>query len=128
MHTKKKSFILEYMAEHRVVKCGKILVGALVKTWLQWGQRCSTHGIKFSMRPRGRNIFDRIFWLTIFTIAMIMACFALDAFLKRFKAFGMVNYIETHTYPVSQAEFPAITVCPTYKIYHSKFEQFVEEW
>ncbi|XP_065341967.1 pickpocket protein 28-like [Cloeon dipterum] len=76
----------------------------------QFCSSTSLHGVQYFGEP-GRNIFERIFWLGAFVLAMVTAAFLIFDLYKTWDANPVIVSFSASSTPITDIPFPAITIC-----------------
>ena len=82
----------------------------LSKTLCEYGNTATTHGI-FYIFESGRWILERIFWVIVVIIAILLALNWSWRAYQQWEDEPMLTTIATTGLPIQEIPFPSITIC-----------------
>ena len=81
------------------------------KTAKQYLATSTAHGLAYLVED-GRSSIERIFWILITTLAISFTAFQTTQLYRQWKDDPVVTSLDTVKMPISEIEFPAVTICP----------------
>ena len=71
----------------------------------------TAHGIAY-LAEDGRSILERIFWLIVVCIAIVLMTIQTLTLYQQWQDDPVVTTLDTVALPIQDLEFPAVTICP----------------
>ena len=108
MITEKNIRVLRNPRYHRNKHDKKSSIG---KTAKQYASTSTAHGLAYIVED-GRSYLERIFWIFVTALAVFFTAFQTIQLYSQWKNDPVVTSLDTVKLPISEIEFPAITICP----------------
>lgn len=83
---------------------------ALKETFEEFARNTSIHGVQYIVDTKGTKA-TRIFWAIAVTFLFIMSMVLVNVFWERYKTNPTRVNVDTNHAPLSELNFPAITIC-----------------
>lgn len=83
---------------------------ALKETFEEFARNTSIHGVQYIVDAKGTKA-SRICWAIIVSIMFIVSNVLVDVFWERYKTNPTRVNVDTNHAPISELNFPAITIC-----------------
>ena len=105
--------------------------GALSKTVKGLADVTTVHGLRYALRSNSPYSFDRILWTVIVVSATIAVLVTSWSLYSGWQAHPVMTTIGNVSLPISELDFPAITICTPgndlqslYKVHQVLFEEW----
>ncbi|XP_044745338.1 sodium channel protein Nach-like [Coccinella septempunctata] len=98
---------------------------AIKRTIVDLFQNTSIHGLKYTIE-RNSSFWERIFWAMTVCVMIISSFYLSVLHLRRFVENPMRSTIITFHGPVNLVPFPAVTICNSNLLLHSKINLFLK--
>ena len=81
----------------------------------------SIHGLKYITEP-GSHWAERCFWIVLVFISILLQIQFVLPILEKYKNTKIITTVDTTNYPISNIDFPAVTVCSNIRVANSQFK------
>lgn len=87
----------------------------------EYNESTSLHGPKY-ITEKGRHWSERICWAMTFTMALTTGVYLTNRVLVKWATSPIITTIDTVHHPISEVDFPAVTICP---IFHADIKKLI---
>ncbi|GBP37392.1 Pickpocket protein 28 [Eumeta japonica] len=80
----------------------------------EFNENTTLHGLKY-LTERDLTIFERVFWLVMFLISLVLCCWLMNNVWWKWQDTPIIISFHEKLVPVWQVPFPSVTICPQMK-------------
>lgn len=82
--------------------------------FMDYSRNTSIHGMHYFFQ-RKRSLWERLFWIICFIVALVYCTFSVGKVYDRWKNFPIIISFDTKAIPIYEIPFPSIVICPQIK-------------
>ena len=102
---------LRELRDPRYLKRNQDKMSSIGKHAKQYASTSTAHGLAYIVED-GRSYVERMFWILVTSLAICFTAFQTIQLYRQWKNDPVVTFLDTVKLPISEIEFPAITICP----------------